>query len=70
MSNKIPTRMSIVRVYAVAEGGKSCGKSGYPSTWFVWQIHQGGRALERKDGRPRQWQSREAADKARQKLRG
>jgi len=64
MSNKVPTRMSIVRAR------KSCGKSGYPSTWFVWEIHQGGRALERKDGRPRQWQSREAADKARQKLRG
>ena len=44
------------------------GANGYPSRWYVWEIHDNGHPLMRKDGRPRQWNTREAAHKARRKI--
>jgi len=47
---------------------KTSGANGYPSRWYVWEINDNGHPLLRKDGRPRQWSTREAAHKARRKL--
>ena len=56
------TRLRLVRAIRYS------GVNGYPSRWYVWEIYDDGHPLMRKDGRPRQWSTREAAHKARRKI--
>jgi hypothetical protein len=62
--------MNYARALAIFRVPRTSGRGGFPSVWFVWEIHERtdpeGRfaPLLRKDGAPREWRTVRGAKSA------
>jgi hypothetical protein len=69
------TTATDIRRLRIIRATRTSGRGGFPSVWFVWEIHERtdpeGRwaPLLRKNGTPREWQHRSGAAGAMRRLR-